>query len=435
MRKLRNIFISYLICFFFVVPAQASPYRVQISSTNSDEFGAVSALNQLNLSGGCHFFSGNRFRVGTFRNKGQVFRTTIRRDIRKALKDRGVPAGNNRRNRIRDFRRQLNTQCAQLAAKRPSSSPAPAPAQDIPQLANWESQMKQFGRTHCENLSRSNLSFDFKLASTYYDSQWVFFQIADYTKDSYWRNCAQAAERIYRDQYAKNAGWLVPGFWIFTHGLAQDYLRTGDTASRTAAIEISRNAAFARDSTPLSETVHVDLSREVAYSIMSYLNAEDVGASRRARLNQLVSHALGHMDQWFVSRSAPYVRPFMVGLTSHALIMYHERTGDSRVLPAVKRAMDNLWSNMWLPAHEAFKYTDRNHSSGGQQPEADLNMLIAPAYAWLFYQTGDIKYRDRADQIFAGGVKKAWLNNGKQFNQSYRWSFDYIKWRSAKPLR
>jgi hypothetical protein len=48
----------------------------------------------------------------------------------------------------------------------------------------------------------------------------------------------------------------------------------------------------------------------------------------------------------------------------------------------------------------------------------------------MYQQTGDTTYRDRGDQVFAGGVTRAYLNNGKQFNQNYMWSFDYVKWRS-----
>jgi hypothetical protein len=60
-------------------------------------------------------------------------------------------------------------------------------------------------------------------------------------------------------------------------------------------------------------------------------------------------------------------------------------------------------------------------------------------YAWLYQQTGSTKYRDMADTLFEGGVKGAWIMPGcdictdwgpaKQYNQNYRWSFDYVKWR------
>jgi hypothetical protein len=48
----------------------------------------------------------------------------------------------------------------------------------------------------------------------------------------------------------------------------------------------------------------------------------------------------------------------------------------------------------------------------------------------MYQQTGDDTYRDRGDQVFAGGVRGAWLDGPKQFNQNYMWSFDYVKWRS-----
>jgi hypothetical protein len=43
--------------------------------------------------------------------------------------------------------------------------------------------------------------------------------------------------------------------------------------------------------------------------------------------------------------------------------------------------------------------------------------------------TGDPVYQERGDLIFEGGVEGAWLDQGKQFSQNYRWSFDFVKWR------
>jgi hypothetical protein len=319
-------------------------------------------------------------------------------------------------------------------------TPTPVPPGDftpvaIPNLGLWESRMVSVGAQHCANLASSSLSFDQKLSATYYDAQWVFYQIADYTRDSSWNTCAARAEAVYRDQYVVPNNGNVPGYWNFTHGLMHDFLRTGDTASKNAAISISRNAAYSPDATPLEWTVSADYSREVAYAIMGYLNAETLGEAHRARLDSFVSQAFGHLDQWFGSKTAPYVRPFMVGLTAHALISHAEQRGDSRVLPALVQAMDWLWANTWLSGSQAFMYTDRNVDSGGMEPAPDLNLLIAPAFAWLYHQTGEVRFRDRGDQIFAGGVANAFIGNGKQFNQNYRWSFDYVRWRSLPPLR
>jgi hypothetical protein len=219
----------------------------------------------------------------------------------------------------------------------------------------------------------------------------------------------------------------------FTKGLLMDYERTGDATSRDTVMLISQNASFASDGTPLEWTADTSSSREVAYAIMAYLNAESAGAPRRARLTDMVNQALGHIDQWFVSKTAPYVRPFMVGITMQALIQAYDATQDSRIPNAVKTALDGLWPGMWLPNSQCFQYTNVNTSTGGMDPAPDLNLLIAPAYGWMYYMTGETKYRDWGDQIFAGGVTNAqnWLYLGKQFDQNYWWSPAYVTWRKA----
>ncbi len=327
-----------------------------------------------------------------------------------------------------------------------------AQALPIPQLALWETNMRAYGTTHCAPAGLNDI---------YYDAIRVYYQIADYTHDPSWVTCSQLARAIYRDQYVLPNNGTVPGYWNFTHGLAMDYLRSGDAQSKNAVILLSQNAAYASDYAPLNWTVSAQFSREVAYAIISYINAEKVGASPRARLPWLVSQALGHIDQWFISKTYRcgtdptlpqqgitgcdppaatgqyYIQPFMVGLTSAALIMYYDKTGDPRVLPAVRTAMDWLWANAWVAADQAFWYDNWVPNPSiplPPQPGApDLNLLIAPAFAWLFHQTGDTKYRDEGDAVFAGGVKFAYLGAGKQFDQNYWWSFDYVKWRTAAP--
>jgi hypothetical protein len=226
---------------------------------------------------------------------------------------------------------------------------------------------------------------------------------------------------------------VIPAYWIFTRGLTLDYLSTGDGISRGGAILIAKNAAYAADYTPLAWTVDASMSREVAYAIDAYIDAESLGEPHRSRTEALVTQALGHIDQWFVTKTAEYVRPFMFALTANALIAYQEVTGDPRVLPALIVGADWIWDSCWLPSQGAFRFTDRVVPSGGTEAAPDLNLLIAPVYAWLWYQTQDAMYRDRADQIFAGGVTGAWLAGAKQFNQNYLTSFKYITWRTSAP--
>jgi hypothetical protein len=308
--------------------------------------------------------------------------------------------------------------------------------------------MASYGQKACLQYSNTTLTEDQKLGATYYDAIRVNEQIADYTGNAVWDDCATKAEAIYRGYVLQNNG-KVPGYWNFTSGFRMDWQQNSDSLSKQAAILLSQNAAYCADTTPLNYTVSPNTSREVAYCILSYLNAEDVGAPRRARLTTLTDQALGHIDQWFVSKTsrAPstfplvpqaagqyYIQPFMVGLTMQALIRYWDVTKDPRVQPAVRTALDWLWARAWVATNRAFWY--ENWAPDGYQafPQKagapDLNLLIAPAFAWMYHRTGDTTYRDRGDQVFAGGVTGAYLDGPKQFNQNYMWSFDYVKWRS-----
>ena len=71
-------------------------------------------------------------------------------------------------------------------------------------------------------------------------------------------------------------------------------------------------------------------------------------------------------------------------------------------------------------------------AEGGLSPKGspDLSLLVAPMYAFLWWQTGQQRFLDRGDAIWSGGVTSAYLDYGKQFDESYWWSFDYVKWRN-----
>ena len=329
----------------------------------------------------------------------------------------------------------------------------------IPGLPQWESQMVSFGKLHCTTLSTATdqygnvQSYDQLLNATYYDATLVYLQIAKYTNDASWQACANSAKNVYRDRYVLGNNGQVPGYWNFTNGLTLDSQVNVDVTSKNAAILLSQNAMYAGTWTPLEYTASADRARELAYTIRAYLNAEKLGVPRRARLADLVNQELGHIDQWFVTKlyrqpvSSPafyadglyYIQPFMVGLTMEGLIMYHEATGDARVMPSVKVALDWLWVNAWVSADQAFWYenmvSDPSVSFPQRAGAPDLNLLIAPAYAWYYKMTGDTVYRDRGDQIFEGGVKGAYLWGAKQFNQNYSYGFEYVSRRRAGDTR
>jgi hypothetical protein len=198
-------------------------------------------------------------------------------------------------------------------------------------------------------------------------------------------------------------------------------------------MELANNSAFANEGGGAS----FRMSRETAYLIQAYLSAEELGAARHPKLPTAVNYALGHLDQWSGTETADFMQPFMVGLTCEALIRYQKKTGDQRVLPAVQRTLAWLWNKAWVAEAQAFRYiickpgadAGGNDCVNGSKPASDLNMLIAPAYGWVYAETGDAQFREWGDLIFSGGARGAYLAQGKQFSQNYRWSFDYVKYR------
>ncbi|HYE08000.1 MAG TPA: PA14 domain-containing protein [Planctomycetota bacterium] len=300
----------------------------------------------------------------------------------------------------------------------------------IPELARWEANMVTYGRRHAASLAAGKHTMP-PLAeagtSVYYDGALVFQNIAAYTGDASWYTAADDATYVYRDRAIRPNDCAVTPYWNFTDGMRLHWQRTGDAISRDTVLTMSQRS-FMTDWTSISVMWGYESSRETAYVIEGLMNARKVGGPERSRLHAAVDCALGHIDQWFVSRSAPSARVFMVGLTCRALIEYHAMTGDPRILPAVRTAMEACWNEAWRADSESFAY-----DTGGAAIGAELNLMVAPAMAWLYVRTGETVWRDRGDAAFAGCAKYGWIDGMKQFNQVYRWSFDYVKWRQAGP--
>lgn len=314
----------------------------------------------------------------------------------------------------------------------PAPVPPPTPPIKTPfddALVLWEQHMVGFGKAVSAGTQMS----------TYYDSARVYYQMADYTKDASWNDCAKAGVVAYRDGYLKPNNFAAAGWDIFPHGLLMDWQRTSDQASKDALLGLAVKSAYA-PSYPLTWTASADASREVAYNLGAKRLAMSLGATVWGFDDQL-AQAFDHVRQWTAilngqpsGTAATYVRPFMTALTAEALIQYAGDDKDkvAKVLAALQPLFDQLWYICYLPDSQSLAYTDKQSAdnTGGRSPAPDLNLLIAPVYAWLYRQTQLTIYRDHADALFIGGVRAAYLGEGKQFNQNYRWSFDYLKWRA-----
>ena len=329
-----------------------------------------------------------------------------------------------------------------LPLKKQSLEPLPP----LPLKRQWEENMINYGRRHCSlNYGRWGCC-GWEGGVWYYDGMRVFYNILDYTKDETFYVCTTFFKYIkegnsYRQVVFQRNGGMW-GWRLFTTGLTTDYFRTNDELSKQAVILMSKRGAFSSllERKRLWDAVPSDRVREISYAIVAYLDAEKLGEPEDPNLKVYLDILLGHFDQWFNLENSPqpYIQPFFVGLAMEALIKYfEEKEQDPRIPFYIKQALDFMWDylKVELPNGDVtFLYTDKKNPIEGGYPYIfsglrDLNLLILPAYGWYYSISGDRKYIERGDKLFEAGVKGAWLANGKQFSQNYRWSFDYLKYR------
>jgi hypothetical protein len=250
----------------------------------------------------------------------------------------------------------------------------------------------------------------------------------------YWYRATRFAVS-YRINYLEaNAYGTLPN-WSQLEGLEAHYLLTGDDSSRYAigATTTSLTNGYfsqmaAMDNPWMDDRIR---ARMIMSLLLSWkLDAGGQRAAYAARLDSIVPTIIRTQG---ADGSDRYVQTcneslnYMAGQLNDALMKYYTYyKPDSRIPPFIQRSVDFLWTQ-WLPGSQAFQYMSGNCPNiGDTGPAADLNNMIVNGFAFTYARTRDVTYRDRADQIFAGGVKNSWLNGDKQFNQEYTSSFLYL---------
>lgn len=303
----------------------------------------------------------------------------------------------------------------------------------LPMKIEWEANMLKYGGQLRDYL-RDQTNPEFKQVACFYDAEYVFYQMYDYTKDKQWLDASQLAEKALRDYYILPNNGRIVAWYIHPHGLVEDFIRTGDTKSKNAVNLMATNASFAPLWTPPTATVGIDYAREKAYVTQAYLQNERLGVKpNQERLTLLVNQILDDWDHCFTKKDAPYVKPFFIGLEGAALIEYNRSRPIADFDKWLKLAADGMWP-LWNEAGGGLLYTDRvtTEPDDDLKPAPDLNMLILPIY-WEYYKiSGDDTYRQRAEKLFTGCVSHPNLTFGKQFNQAYRYSIQFVTERVAR---
>ena len=369
---------------------------------------------------------------------------------------------------------------ASFTATTPTSFP------DIPERTTWETNMlnpnspASSAEFWCTNvvdgnpwwsLDNGNFAGHFDIPNSIYFVAWnydggrVYQQVLDYqhqylgtNNDDHWRRCGLLAMEPYRDTVIGTKGGFITEPNQFAYGMAMNYLHTGTVDDQSAVNILATNQTW---NLYYSASVYAQSVRVSAYLMDNRLAAEIIGGARNnAFLPRTVDVMLGYLDQSYnLSLNNPNqqgynIHPFMVGLAMEALINYYEldvaegHTPDARIPLEIKKTLDWLEATQYISSTHTFAYGAYDFPenptlvAGNLFDATELNDLVATAWAWYWYKTGNNTYLTQGDDLFqhvwdsangqTTGGDGGWTYSVKEFNQVYKWSFDYVRWRSGE---
>lgn len=322
------------------------------------------------------------------------------------------------------------------------------------------------------SLDNGNFAGYFDIPSSNYFEGWnydggrVYQQIADYDwyvlhpgnqqYQTQWKRCAQLAMEPYRDTLIATEGSMVREPNQFPFGMEMNQLRTGDLTNQAAVDALQNNQGWKYF---FSGSGYASSTRLSAYMMDNRLAGELLGEQRdTAIILRQVDVMLGYLDQTYnldihnPNQQSYDLHPFLVGTAMEALITYYDmdlaegNVPDARIPLEIKKVLDWFQSSQYIPsthtlAYQAYDLPVNPQIVPGLYSATELNDLVSPAYAWYWSKTGDDTYLNEGDDLFnhvfdsaghAGSpTGSGWTWSAKEFNQVYKWSFDYVRWRSG----
>jgi hypothetical protein len=306
--------------------------------------------------------------------------------------------------------------------------------------SKWETNFVTYGDPKWNTMFAEYpaISADNAVGYNFYDR--AFFNYAWWVRTAdveYWKRAAYYL-MAYRDIYAKPNDYKAQPHIIQIEGLEAHYLLTGDAESYNAVSQFGEN--MMGPWLPVLSQVNIEWNEHrISARILDIaLTSYRLGATGRdfaADARQALTAILNSQSADGGYRAAGHCykdTPFMDGILNEVMIKYYTYfEQDARIPVAIKKNLDFLWNQQWLPASQSFNYLEGDcPGNGGAGPAPDLNLMIANGYAWYSRFSGDTTYRTKGDQIFHSGVTKAWLDGQKQYNENYVFSFRYLAYRS-----
>jgi hypothetical protein len=289
----------------------------------------------------------------------------------------------------------------------PSQRPASYPT--LPQFATWETSLTSLSLRWCDPTSYATAASSIGPVSSgvesgiwFYDGTWTFRQIARYTGNANWNNCADYLNNWYRDYVLANNGGIA-GYKAFSAGIKSS-CASCDMRNRVAiTLMSSRQAMAGTAGWPWDWTI-----RETAYLLETYVNYEGVTGTRHSKLLRAAENLLAMFDELFRDGTWTYQHIYWDGLAMRALIQYFDLTGDQRVPRYIKIGLDWIWANAWNDTTKKMVYNPANWGPRCAYGCADtdgwawteLIGLIIPASGWYYWYSGDDLYRQRGDEWF-----------------------------------
>lgn len=174
-------------------------------------------------------------------------------------------------------------------------------------------------------------------------------------------------------------------------------------------------------------------------------------------------------DSYQSEMTGKFMQPFMVGLLLEGMIAAHIVTGEPAILSAIAKSVENIytvayrkdeavperpdvnWRGMWyfVYGNECNPATSPKCGTGNLAGGWDTNSIrgvrqmnphLIHAFGYAYAKTGDSRYREWGDEIFAasfgkgqGPLADAYYSladyREKEYNAAYRSSGRYLAWR------
>lgn len=361
----------------------------------------------------------------------------------------------------------------------PRTPPASYPA--IAEKATWETKLLARAAEFCTDKANGTINWDpftvFTFSGSgeaqiwYYDGMRFYYWVADYTGDAQWKNCGDTIARAYTATLMQAGCGLGrcgdfngfhEAFFAGPYYSTRNYNMAGRTMTHLVYLNNLAGRTGAVSEVGMREnayTLHNAMmeARFAGYERYEYIPDDYVtpgGPSPlKERIKRNADMMLGSMwtttstdaDEWI------YTQAFHMGICMKFAIEWYRYSSDERVPVMVKRTVDMLRSTMTnldptnYPGQIAWMRGTRFNppADGGPKcayncspyPNLQLHGMIIPAYAFLYFHTGNSTYQTEGDALFNliyttyGGSG----NSGKLNNELFGWwSRDYVDYREGR---